>query len=178
MENQSSSFGLHTKWLSTKNLLYPCDSKLVQRRDKLYCYLLVTSHILPYIGGDWVKTADWCRQQRAGLGRDCFQSYGRDVVGRRRPESGADEEPLRHGRERRAGCIYGAVRDILNNNSAGLRREGLLRGRGQRSVPAATSGSGRSSGTQHADAPGKPQACEQFAKEGPRLQDCLDGAGA
>ena len=69
MENQSSSFGLHTKWLRTKNLLYPCNSKEVKRQDKLYCYLLVTSHILPYVGGDWVKTADWCRQQRARLGR-------------------------------------------------------------------------------------------------------------
>ena len=49
MENQSSSFGLHSKWLSTKNLLFPCNSKYVQRQDKLYCYLLVTSHILPYV---------------------------------------------------------------------------------------------------------------------------------
>ena len=61
MENQNSSFGLHTKWLSNTNLLYPCNTKDVERKDKLYCYLLVTSHILPYVGGDRVKTADWCR---------------------------------------------------------------------------------------------------------------------
>ena len=103
MENQSSSFGLRTKWLSTKNLLYPCNSKEVKRQDKLYCYLLVTSHILPYVGGDWVKTADWCRRSERGWAAYCFQSYGRDVAGAAVREPRADEEPVWHGRQRREG---------------------------------------------------------------------------
>ena len=38
MENLSSSFGFKTKWLNKKNLLYPCNSKVVRARDKIYCY--------------------------------------------------------------------------------------------------------------------------------------------
>src|SRR6188508_1093174 len=116
MENQSSSFGLHTKWLSTKNLLYPCNSKEVKRQDKLYCYLLVTSHILPYVGGDWVKTADWCRRSERGWASYCFQSYGRDVAGAavRDPEQMKNLCGMAGSGEKE--CIYGAIRDVMNNN--------------------------------------------------------------
>ena len=118
MENQSSSFGSHTTWLSTKNLLYPCNSKLVQRRDKLYCYLLVTSHILPYVGGDWVKTADWCRKSEPGWVETCFQSYGRDVSGAA-VQNPANRELCQMAGSGEKSCLYGAIRDIMNNNSAG-----------------------------------------------------------
>ena len=43
MENQSSSFGLKSKWLSKKNLLYPCNSKLVQRQRQ--ALLLPADHV-------------------------------------------------------------------------------------------------------------------------------------
>ena len=59
MENLSSSFGLRSRWLKKDNLLYPCN--IVSRQDKLYCYLLVTSRILPEVGWKWERAADWCR---------------------------------------------------------------------------------------------------------------------
>ena len=134
MENQSSSFGLHSKWLSTKNLLFPCNSKYVKRQDKLYCYLLVTSHILPYVNGSWKKTSDWCRKSDPGWVQYCFQSLGPRRVGRGRAQPAADEDLLRGGGERREGVHL--RRDPRRNEQqhAGPEREGVLRGR-RREVP-------------------------------------------
>jgi mono/diheme cytochrome c family protein len=177
MENQSSSFGLRTKWLSTKNLLYPCNSKEVKRQDKLYCYLLVTSHILPYTGGDWVKTADWCRRSERGWAAYCFQSYGRDVAGAavRNPEQMKKLCAMAGSGEKE--CMYGAIRDVMNNNPNDPQGEAFceivkpeLRGY-------CFFGMGTILGTQHADQAGKQAACEQWAK-GEDLAQCLAGAGA
>ena len=178
MENQSSSFGLRTKWLSTKNLLYPCNSKIVERRDKLYCYLLVTSHILPYVGGDWVKTADWCRKSEPGLGRDVL----RVLRPRRLRKCGA--EPRSHPRALQVGGQRAGVVPVRRSRATSSTT--TPRTSGQRSsarpwpseVPLALLLRHRiDPGTQHADVAGKRAACEQFAK-GRDLDDCLDGAGA
>jgi mono/diheme cytochrome c family protein len=177
MENQSSSFGLHTTWLSTKNLLYPCNSKLVQRRDKLYCYLLVTSHILPNVGGDWVKTADWCRKSDPGWVETCFESYGRDVSGNAVQNPDRIRELCKMAGSGQKSCLYGAVRDILNNNSQDFGAKKLCESVAQRFRSRCYFGIGSILGTQHADVPGKTTACEQFAK-GRDLTDCLSGAGA
>jgi mono/diheme cytochrome c family protein len=177
MENQSSSFGYHTTWLRTKNLLYPCDSKLVQRRDKLYCYLLVTSHILPYVGGDWVKTADWCRKSEPGWVETCFESYGRDVSGAAVQNPDRIRELCKMAGSGQRSCLYGAVRDILNNNSQDFGAKDLCENVAKQFRARCYFGIGSILGTQHADVPGKTQACEQFAK-GRDLQDCLEGAGA
>ncbi|MEP6910162.1 MAG: cytochrome c [Actinomycetota bacterium] len=177
MENQSSSFGYHTTWLRTKNLLYPCDSKLVQRRDKLYCYLLVTSHILPYVGGDWKKTADWCRKSEPGWIETCFESYGRDVSGNAVQNPDRIRELCKNAGSGEKSCLYGAVRDILNNNSQDLGAKRLCETVQQRFRSRCYFGIGSILGTQHADVPGKQAACEVFAK-GRDLSDCLSGAGA
>lgn len=177
MENQSSSFGLHSRWLSTKNLLYPCNSKLVQRQDKLYCYLLITSHILPYVGGDWVKTADWCRRSEPGWVDICFQSYGRDVAGAavRNPQqmktlcskAGSGEKE----------CIFGAIRDVMNNNAQDPQGEAFCEIVKAKYRGYCFFGMGSILGTQHADSEGKHAACEQWSK-GEDLAQCLTGAGA
>jgi mono/diheme cytochrome c family protein len=177
MENQSSSFGLRTKWLSTKNLLYPCNSKLVQRRDKLYCYLLVTSHILPNVGGDWKKTADWCRRSERGWVETCFESYGRDVSG----AAGRNPNQIRalcaHAGSGEKSCIYGAARDILNNDARDMSAKTLCEAVERRFRSRCFFGIGSILGTQHADAAGKQAACKEFAK-GRDYADCLSGAGA
>ena len=177
MENQSSSFGLRTKWLSTKNLLYPCNSKLVQRRDKLYCYLLVTSHILPNVGGDWKKTADWCRKSDRGWVETCFESYGRDVSG----VAGRNPDQIRalcaHAGSGEKSCLYGAVRDILNNDAKDMGAKTLCETVKRRFRSRCFFGIGSILGTQHADAAGKQAACKEFAK-GRDYADCLSGAGA
>ena len=177
MENQSSSFGLRTKWLSKKNLLYPCNSKLVNREDKLYCYLLVTSHILPNVNGDWKKTADWCRRGERAWIQYCFQSYGRDVAG----NAGRDPEGMKslcaQAGSGEKECIYGAIRDVMNNNAQDPNGKAFCEIVKPQFRGYCFYGLGTILGTQHADVEGKRAACEQWAK-GEDLTECLSGAGA
>jgi mono/diheme cytochrome c family protein len=176
MENQSSSFGLRTKWLSQKNLLYPCNSRLVERRDKLYCYLLVTSHILPNVNGDWKKTADWCRKSERAWVQFCFQSYGRDVAGNAGRDPQGMKELCAQAGSGENECIYGAVRDVMNNNAQDPNGKAFCEVVKPQFRGYCYYGLGTILGTQHADAEGKRQACEQWAK-GEDLVQCLDGAG-
>ena len=178
MENQSSSFGLHTKWLSTKNLLYPCNSKEVKRQDKLYCYLLVTSHILPYVGGDWVKTADWCRRSERGWASYCFQSYGRDVAGAAVRDPAQMKNLCGMAGSGEKECIYGAIRDVMNNNPQDPQGEAFCNVVKTEFRAYCYFGMGTILGTQQADPAAKRAACEQWAKEEADLSQCLSGAGA
>ena len=177
MENQSSSFGLRTKWLSKKNLLYPCNSKLVERRDKLYCYLLVTSHILPNVNGDWKKMADWCRKSERGWVDICFQSYGRDVAG----NAGRDPEGMKslcaQAGSGEKDCIFGAIRDVMNNNPQDPNGEAFCKVVKPVYRAQCFFGMGTILGTQQNTPETKRQACEQWAKD-EDLAQCLEGAGA
>ena len=82
MENQSSSYGFKSQWLRPKQPLYPCTA--VSQRHKLYCYLMVTSQILPDEGYSWTKTIAVCRRSEPGWVPTCFQSLGRDASGQTR----------------------------------------------------------------------------------------------
>ena len=62
MENMSSSFGIRSKWLNRKDLLYPCDGKVVRESDRLYCYGIIAQRILPAVDYNWEKVAAWCRR--------------------------------------------------------------------------------------------------------------------
>jgi hypothetical protein len=108
-----------TKWLSKKDLLYPCDA--VKRKDKLYCYLMVTSRILPAVHYDFRKTAQWCwRAERAWIAT-CFQSFGRDASGN------SVQNPLkivalcRFAGSMERECIYGGARDLTSNDAGPAR---------------------------------------------------------
>ena len=173
MENLSSSFGLRSRWLKKDNLLYPCN--IVSRQDKLYCYLLVSSRILPEVGWNWEKAADWCRRSEKDFVDICFQSYGRDASGAatQSPEA-AKGYCARAGSGERE-CIFGAVRDIANNNSQDP-RAGQLCEIVKRSLRShCFYGLGSILGTQNADADGKREACSKFAR-GRDLAACVDGA--
>jgi cytochrome c553 len=177
MENQSSSFGLHSKWLSTKNLLYPCNSKYVKREDKLYCYLLVTSHILPLVHNSWKKTADWCRKSDPGWVQYCFQSMGRDVAGVAVRDPQQMKSFCAQAGSGEKDCIYGASRDVINNDAQDPKGAEFCKIVDAKFRDYCFYGIGTILGTQHADSEGKRQACEQFAK-GEDLTQCLSGAGA
>jgi mono/diheme cytochrome c family protein len=119
MENFFSSYGVKSKWLRDDDLVYPCG--VVAERDKLYCYLLVTSRILPATSYDWDKTAQICHGVEAGWVATCFQSYGRDASG----VALGDPSVLR-GLCEKAGdqvleCVYGAARDLVNTDANGTR---------------------------------------------------------
>ena len=79
MENLQSSLGIVSPWLKKGDPLYPCD--IVASRDKLYCYLMVTSRILPVVHYDFRKAAAWCRRAESRWVATCFQSFGRDASG-------------------------------------------------------------------------------------------------
>jgi cytochrome c553 len=108
-----------TKWLSKKDLLYPCDK--VKERDKLYCYLMVTSRILPVVHYDFRKTATWCRKAETGWVATCFQSFGRDASGFsiQNPRRIVQVCHLAGSMERE--CIYGGSRDLTSNDAGPAR---------------------------------------------------------
>jgi cytochrome c553 len=108
-----------TKWLSKKDLLYPCDK--VKDRDKLYCYLMVTSRILPAVHYDFRKTATWCRKAETGWVATCFQSFGRDASGFsiQNPRRIVQVCHLAGSMERE--CIYGGSRDLTSNDAGPAR---------------------------------------------------------
>jgi len=112
MQNLDTTMGV-SRYLSAKNPIYPCT--IVAERDKVYCYLMVTSRINTLDGFNWRKTAAWCRRSERGWVQTCFESYGRDA-------SGASEyrPPKTVALCEQAGpdtgdCIYGAARDYGNN---------------------------------------------------------------
>ena len=176
MENLSSSFGIKSRWVREDNLLYPCN--IVSRQDKLYCYLLVTSRILPEVGWNWRKAADWCRRSEAEFVNICFQSYGRDASGT------AVQDPVKANQFcRQAGsgekeCVFGAARDIMNNNSQdprGKRFCEVVRGQFR---DYCFWGLGTILGTQYADQAGRRAACARFKLRPRDLQQCVDGTNS
>ena len=120
MENQNSSYGIRSRFLKTNDPVYPCDA--VATRHKLYCYLMVTSQILRTNGYDWAATAEACARVEDGWKDICFESYGRDASGVARRDFRALRRYCDIPAPRwRSECIYGAVRDIANNDAAATR---------------------------------------------------------
>lgn len=176
MENQQSSYGERSKYLKEDNLLYPCDSELVVGTDKLYCYLLVTSYILPRVGGDWSKVADWCRKSDADYVRICFQSMGRDASGSSRQEPSGIIEKCRHAQpDGESECLFGAARDILNNDSSDLRGRKLCEAVADTYRSYCFYGLGSILGSVYASADERKDACARFAAS-PDRADCIRGA--
>jgi cytochrome c553 len=108
-----------TKWLNKKDLLYPCDK--VKQQDKLYCYLMVTSRILPVVHYDFAKAAAWCRKSETEWVGTCFQSFGRDASGFsvQNPRKIVQLCHLAGSMERE--CIYGGSRDLTSNDAGPTR---------------------------------------------------------
>lgn len=108
-----------TKWLSRKDLLYPCDE--VARRDKLYCYLMVTSRILPVVHYDFRKAAKWCWKSEPGWVATCFQSFGRDASGYSVQNPRRIVTYCRLAGSMEKECIYGGSRDLTSNDAGPTR---------------------------------------------------------
>jgi mono/diheme cytochrome c family protein len=176
MENLSSSFGITSRYVREDNLLYPCN--IVSHQDKLYCYLLVTSRILPKVGWDWKKAADWCRKSEQEFVNICFQSYGRDASGT------AVQDPVQANKFcSQAGsgekeCIFGAARDIMNNNSQDPRGKRFCEVVKAKFRAHCFWGLGTIIGTQYADQESRRSACARFQLRTRDLQQCIDGANS
>ena len=174
MENVSSSYGFRSKWLRDNNLVYPCN--VVKERHKMYCYLLVTSRILPANGYDWKATAKIC----SGVGEQrwvnlCFQSYGRDASGvsRQRPREIVRLCKLAGPGQQE--CLYGAARDVANTYASGESAAPLCE-----LAPAAHrsrcfEGIGTIIGALESDAAERRRQCADLMRQ--YVRDCEQGAG-
>jgi hypothetical protein len=175
MENLQSSLGIVSPWLKKGDPLYPCD--IVKTRDKLYCYLMVTSHILDTVRGSWQQTADWCRKAETAWISTCFQSFGRDASGRTQQDPAQIVSICSLARDRESDCIYGASRDITSMD-AGAGRSGPFCS----SVPVrfrsiCFNGVGTILGGFHNYANERRAACDAAVPVAYR-RDCYSGSGA
>ena len=116
MQNLDTTMGV-SKYLSKTNPLYPCN--IVAERDKVYCYLMVTSRALTLTGFNWSKTAAWCRKAESGWVATCFQSMGRDASGATRYVPRSTLRICSFAGKNEDECIYGASRDYANNYAGG-----------------------------------------------------------
>jgi hypothetical protein len=116
MQNLDTTMGV-SKYLSSKNPLYPCN--IVAERDKVYCYLMVTSRINTLDGFNWRKTAAWCRKAEPGWVATCFQSFGRDASGVSRYVPKDTIRLCSFAGRNADECLYGASRDYANNYAGG-----------------------------------------------------------
>lgn len=117
MENLNSSYGVKSKWLRDNDLIYPCN--IVAQRHKIYCYLMVTSRILPTNGYDFAKTSKVCRTGEKAWIATCFQSLGRDASGNSRQNPDQILTHCKTAGNMMSDCIWGAVRDMSSNYAGG-----------------------------------------------------------
>ena len=106
-----------SRYLKPKNPIYPCNA--VAERDKVYCYLMVTSRINTLDGYNWRKTAAWCRRSEPGWVETCFESYGRDASGASEYDPAKTIALCLQAGPDAGDCIYGAARDYGNNYAGG-----------------------------------------------------------
>ena len=123
MENYQSSYGIMSRWLKAKDLIYPCNS--VAEKYKFYCYDLVTARILPKVNYNWKKAAAWCRKSEKNWVKVCFQSMGRDASGYTRLDPPAIIKICRNAKDMAGECIYAAGKDMTYTDVSARRAKVL-----------------------------------------------------
>jgi hypothetical protein len=123
MENYQSSYGVQSRWLRNKDLLYPCDA--VAAKYKFYCYDLVTARILPKVNYNWAKAAAVCRRSEKGWVNICFQSLGRDASGYTRLDAARILHICKVGGDQARECVYAAAKDMAYTDFSPRRAKGL-----------------------------------------------------
>ena len=111
MENYQSSYGVKSRWLREKDLIYPCNA--VAEKHKFYCYDMVTARILPKVDWNWKKTAKWCRKSEPRWVPICFQSMGRDASGFTRLDPARILAICKVAKEMATQCVHSAARDMV-----------------------------------------------------------------
>lgn len=175
MENISSSYGIKSKWLRDDDPLYPC--KTVAERHKLYCYLMVTSRILPLVDYDFAKAVKWCRRSEDAWVATCFQSLGRDASGTTR---GSITEILRICRlagDVNGECVYGAARDLTSNDGGSRRSAPLCRKAASPLQEYCFEGIGTILGGLYATLAERRRACDDVSSDKAFRTACRNGAG-
>ena len=172
MQNLDTTMGT-SRYLRAKDPLYPCTA--IAERDKVYCYLMVTSRILTLDGYDWRKTAAWCRRSEAGWVKTCFESYGRDASGTAQYDARRTIRLCLFAGPNAGDCIYGAARDWGNNYAGGPRASRLCLAAPARYRGRCFQGIGTIVGTLHRFGPGRKAGCDAVTPARYR-PDCYRGA--
>jgi hypothetical protein len=174
MENLSSSYGVKSKWLKDSDLLYPCD--IVAQRHKIYCYLMVTSRILPAVGYDFGKASKICRKSEKAWIATCYQSLGRDASGQSRQNPDQILTYCKTAGNMMSDCVYGAARD-MSSNYAGGEEASVLCVKAPKSMRARCfEGIGTILGGLYQSAEARRAACAKITKQYAAV--CSRGAGA
>ena len=172
MQNLDTTMGV-SRYLSAKNPLYPCT--IVSARDKLYCYLMVTSRILTLDGYNWPKAAAWCRRSERGWVSTCFQSYGRDASGTSQYDPQRTIALCHEAGPNANECIFGAARDYANNYAGGPQATRLCTQAPARYRSRCYQGVGTILGSLHRTGPERRAACNLVTPSRYR-RDCYSGA--
>jgi mono/diheme cytochrome c family protein len=175
MENLQSSLGVVSPWLKKSDPLYPCD--IVAERDKLYCFLMVTSHVLDVTGGSWEKTATWCRKAEKNWISTCFQSFGRDASGRTQQDPKQIVQLCGLAGDHGSDCIYGAARDITSMDAGARRSSPFCSSVPRRFKSICFNGVGTILGGFHLYVNERRASC-RAAVPAAYVRDCIAGAGA
>jgi cytochrome c553 len=169
----SPMMGMKTKWVKKSDLIYPCN--VVAARDKLYCYLMVTSRILPEVSYDWRKAVNWCYRSERAWVATCFQSLGRDASGQTRQATRPLLAICKLAGAMERECVYGAARDITANDASGRRSARFCAQAPKAFRSYCFNGIGTILGGFATYEAGRRAACGVVTKR--YLRDCLQGAG-
>jgi cytochrome c553 len=172
MQNLDTTMGV-SRYLSSKNPLYPCT--IVAQRDKVYCYLMVTSRINTLDGFNWRKTAAWCRRSERGWMQTCFESYGRDASGASEYVPAKTLALCKQAAPNTGDCIYGAARDYGNNYAGGKTATRLCAASPARFRGSCYEGIGTILGSLHRYGTQRKAACDAITPAAYR-RDCYRGA--
>ena len=175
MENISSSYGITSKWLRDDDPLYPCTA--VAERHKLYCYLIVTSRILPFVNGDFAAAGRICRKSDTAWVATCFQSLGRDASGTTRGDVRRIIELCAVGGRMARECLYGASRDLTANDGGPRRSKTLCRAVSRSAQLYCFHGIGTIVGSLHATTAARESACREVSAREALRASCRRGAG-
>lgn len=173
MQNLMPGMG-RTRYLKQSDPIYPCNA--VAERDKVYCYLMVTSRILAVDGHNWRKTAAWCRRSEPAWVKTCFESYGRDASGTSQYQASRTVQLCLQAGPNAADCIYGAARDYGNNYAGGRQATRLCTAAPARYRPRCYQGIGTILGALHRLGSERSTACDTVTPKRYR-RNCYRGAG-
>ena len=162
-----------SRYLKANDPIYPCN--IVAERDKLYCYLMVTSRILDFDGYNWRKTVAWCHKSERGWVATCFQSYGRDASGFTQYHPGRLIRLCKLAGKEAGECMYGAARDYANNYAGGKEAAHLCSLGPARYRGYCFQGIGTILGAMHALGSDRRAACNEVTPKKYR-RDCYRGA--
>jgi hypothetical protein len=135
----------------------------------------VTSRILPAVGGSLARTAKVCRQSEPDWVGECFESFGRDASGISRQDGDRIMPLCRLAGANEVDCIYGAARDIANNDAGGERASRFCDDVKASARARCFEGVGTILGGLHTYAEERREACAALTER--YLADCTRGAG-